>query len=497
VRGLGSELTIPEQFYRKHPAYISGETPNLELWNGLAQRAMAGSISGAEMAERFQNDILPFWRAQKELLKQEGKSLKGPEQAYELLVADFAESRYQWASALIEVARDPDATHIAESVRLMQQTNAINAKLDLIGIHARMDHRPRALAATSPVTQARQFLTGHYWTCVSAPSAYSSTVASFDDKSDGPAMRHSIGCRAQRLFMSGDYERLDAAMRKSMSSLEDLPDGSSSYEGMVGGLLELFRSGTLAIDSGFERAADWRRAVHGSPMADLAEALLISEWAWIARGNGFADSISNQNLALYTYRTQMASAALDDLKAGAADNPLWYTLSLDVGLDLSKDKEALRALFDAGETKAPGYRPLYRSMLRALMPRWGGSYEEVDKFINQIYARTAPARGFERYAELYSMYDRLEGDDLDLFADTPAFWSGMRSGYTALLKRYPRSDAVLNRFAYFACRAGDGDNYKRLRGEMGKRLSSSSWTSKYTVEFCDKTLAVAGALPAT
>jgi hypothetical protein len=126
------------------------------------------------------------------------------------------------------------------------------------------------------------------------------------------------------------------------------------------------------------------------------------------------------------------------------------------------------------------------------MPRWFGSYEEVDKFINSIYAQTAPTRGYERYAQLYSSYARMEGDDLNLFSDTPAFWSGMKTGYLGLVKRYPRSDAVLNSFAHFACRAGDKAEYNHLRNEIGKRISSPAWSPKYSMESCDKQLGSGG-----
>jgi hypothetical protein len=136
-------------------------------------------------------------------------------------------------------------------------------------------------------------------------------------------------------------------------------------------------------------------------------------------------------------------------------------------------------------------------MLRILMPRWGGTYDDVDKFINQIYAQSASARGYERYAELYSTYARLEGDDLDLFSDTQVFWSGVRTGYLGLVRRYPASDAVLNSFANFACRANDKDDYNRLRGAVGKRLSSTAWSTKYSIESCDKKLAAAGTFPSS
>jgi membrane associated rhomboid family serine protease len=492
VKGIGSQLTIPEQYFRRHSAYVSGEAQNLQLWNALAQRAGAGSISGAELGQRFEQEILPFWRTQNDQLQKENETLKGPSREYALLVADFVKLRYDWASALVDATKNNDSSRAAEAVKLMAKTIAVSARLERIGIRARMDHRPRALAASPLVTNMRELFTSHHWNCVGAPPIFDPSVAKSDDKNDGPAMRHVLGCRAQQWFMAGDYERLESSMNQYMESLEDLPDGSSRYEGLVGGLIDLFRFGGLAPDIAFGHTADWRRRAKTSTMADLVEAMIFTEWAWSARGIGLANSVSSQNMAVYTYRTEMAAAALDDLADRATNNSLWYKLSLDVGLDQSKDKEKLREIFDQGLTKAPGYRPLDRAMLRVLMPRWGGSYEDVDKIINQIYAQTVKARGYERYAELYSTYARLEGDELDLFVDTPAFWSGMNTGYLGLLKRYPKSDAVLNSFANFACRADDKVTYNRLRGVVGKRLSSTAWSAKYSLEACDKKLAAAG-----
>lgn len=495
LKGIGSELTIPEQYVRGHGAYVSGETQNLQLWNTLAQRAGAGLMSDAELGQRFEQDILPFWQVQKDQLRKENETLKGPGREYALLVADFAKLRYEWARALIDATKNNDSSRATEAIKLMAQTSAVSARLERIGIRARLDHRPRALATAPLVTKVRQFLTGYRWTCVGAPSVLDPPVADSDNKSDGPAMRHTLGCHAQQLFMAGDYEQLDSSLNQYMGSLEDLPDGSSRYEGLVGGLSDLFRYGGLAAETAFGHTADWRRRVKNSTMADLAEAMLFSEWAYSARGNGYANSVSSQNMAIYVYRTEMAAAALDDVAGRASNNPLWYTLSLEVGLDQAKDREKLQAIFDRGMAKAPKYRPLYRRMLRILMPRWGGSYDDVDKFINQVYTQSASARGYQRYAELYSTYARMEGDELDLFSDTHAFWSEMRNGYLGLVRRYPASDVVLNSFANFACRANDKDDYNRLRGAVGKRLASTAWSGKYSIESCDKLLAAPGAYP--
>jgi membrane associated rhomboid family serine protease len=496
ARGIGSGLTIPEQYFRTHSAYLNGEAKNLQLWGELATRASNGSISDAELGQRFEQNILPFWETQKNQLEKENKSLQGPGREFALLVADFVDLRFQWASAAIDATKNRDVSRATEARELMMRTNAASARIERFGIRARMDHRPRALAASRLVTKVRRLFTGQRSHCVGAPPYYGLPLADSDDKTDGPALHHAFECQAQELFLDEDFERLESLMNQYAGALEDLPDGSSHIEALVAGLSNLFSFGNLTPDEVFAHTADWRRKIEGSVFAELVEAMAFADWAYAARGRGAADTISSQNMALFAYRTEMAAAALAQIKDRAGKYPLWYTLSMDVGVDQAKEKEdakaRLRPLFDQGVKIAPNYRPLYGRMLRILMPRWFGSYEEVDQFINAIYAQTAPISGYERYTQLYSMYVMMEGDDLDLFRDTPAFWSGMRSGFYGLVQRYPKSDAVLNSFANFACRAGDKAEYNRLRKEIGKRFSATAWSTKYSLDACDKQLGTGG-----
>lgn len=490
--GVGSELNAPERFARMHPDFMTKQSQNLLLWNTLAQRASVGSISDAEFARQFATGVLPFWEKYKETLRAEtGKGkLVGPDLEYGKLAAALVELRYQWASALIDAAKNSNSGNFAEAAKLRDRTLSVGADLERIEIRARMDHRPRALASSRPVMKVRQWLTGQTWTCVGDPRISKRLPGQIDNPDDGPAIRHADGCRAQQLFMTGDYATLDALMVQYQHSLGDLPDGSSQYEGVNAGLDDLIRYGGLSVDAALGHTADWRRQVKDSIMAELVEAMIFREWAWGARGSGYANTITPQSFAVFGHRIEISAASLAEIAKRAADNPLWYTLSLNVGLDQSKDKVDLRQIFDEGWSRSADYRPLNLAMLRVLMPRWGGSYEEVNRFIGEMQARTSTTRGYEYYAELYSIYASLEGDELDLFADTPAYWSGMRSGYLGLLKRYPKSDVIFNSFASFGCRAGDKDTYSALRGSLAKRISAVSWTDKYSIQSCDRKFAI-------
>jgi hypothetical protein len=64
----------------------------------------------------------------------------------------------------------------------------------------------------------------------------------------------------------------------------------------------------------------------------------------------------------------------------------------------------------------------------------------------------------------------------------------MRTGFYGLVKRYPTSDVILNSFANFACRAADKAEYNRLRDSVKRRFSATAWSTKYSMDACDKQL---------
>jgi len=484
--GTGSSLTGPELYARSHTEYVSGEYRNLKLWSELAARANAGSISIAELGQRFEQEILPFWKTQKDLQAAEKRTIPPDERLFASAVTEFTELRYQWASAVIEGCKNNDQSRFAEAAALMGKTTLVQAHLDRLNFRARMEHRPRALSSQPMVIRTREWLTGYHDRCVDAPEAISPPVAASDNQKDGPAIRQAVACEAQRLFMNGNYVRLDSLLYQYAGSLEDLPDGGSRYAAMLGGLHNLFEYGFLSADTVFGHTADWRRVTHNSVMAEIIEAMAFSDWAWAARGHDTANAVSSQNMAIYAYRSEMAAAALQEVADRANHNPEWFALSIDVGLDQSHDVEKLRSIFDSGTTEFPQYRPLYRSMMRILLPRWRGSAQMEEQFITEMDSDAFATRGHERYAELYSIYADLEQDEVDFFQGGSLDWDRMQAGYIGLIRRHPESDWILNRYVNFACRAGDQAEYRRLRKAVGSRYSSTAWSPRVSLESCDQ-----------
>jgi membrane associated rhomboid family serine protease len=492
ITGLGAQLTVPEQYFRTHAWFVTGEAQNLRSWQEFLTRSGAGTLSDADFGNHFDADIVPFWKSSSERLEKENQTLSGEQRAFAMQTEQYAKLRYRWAQTIVVAAHTREPYMMEQATDLAKQTDLAVARLERMELRASMDHRPHSLSSSSLVVHVRQLFSPTRSQCVEAPGVIYPPAAATDSKLDGPGARYAAGCRAQRLFLSGDYATLDKEFNAAASRPIDLPDGGSTLSGLVGGLSDLFTYGQMNGPDAFGRTSDWRRSVPHSINADLVEVLLFETWAWSARGHATANEVTAQAWSTFAHRTEMAAAGLSELAPRAGSNPLWYQLSLDVGLDQGLKVDQLRAIFDQGKAKFPEYLPLYSRMLRILMPRWLGSYAQVDEFIEEQAAsfRTdADPLAYERwYARLYWLYGVQEGDRTNIFQDAKAHWSTMKRGFDELHKRYAGSDSVFNAYGKYACIARDPIIYGGIRSELRRRPAASIWSTDVSMESCDRAL---------
>jgi len=485
ARSVGLQLTPVERYLRVHEWYLRGESENLRDWTNLAGRAAVGTISDQELGNSFETNIAPFWRTAKERLEKQDAGLTGEQSQLSALVLDFVESREQWATEIANAGKNRDMSRIQHIHGLQQQTDRTAARIQRVILLTSMSHRPSALSNSTVMTYVRNHFLSDNWNCQRPPAAIQKSPAATDLATDGPAMRDAIGCDAQRAFETEDFSTLEAMFDSYSKSLGDLPDGGSRLDGVIGGVDNLFYYRSVDWMQELGKVSDWRRAYPNSVTPDLVEAMIFQDWAWAARGGGYANTVSAQALAVFLYRMEMAAATLQETKGRAATSPLWYELSLQVGIAQAIGLEQLRAIYDQGSTKFPGFRPLYRQMLRALMPRWFGSYQQVEKFIMDVHAKTQDPYRNEVYARLWWAYASLERDDINIFEKTEVSWPIMKAGFKDMLERYPRSDFLFNAFANAACQVDDVADYVDLRPILKRRMSSTAWSDKVSVQSCD------------
>jgi membrane associated rhomboid family serine protease len=485
-----SHVPVAQQFMAEQRWFVTEEANNLRTWQVLGALSSSGSMSDATLSARIRQEILPFWKSAWPRLQELAKKESGPEHEYLLGVADYAQARANWAQAIVDSVDNRDVKRGEDAARLRRETDHSYARLQRLTLRSVAEQRPAGLKNLTVFHAFRKPLSSSSWNCVKEPYPADVPVAKTDSRSDGPAMREAVGCLAQRYFVQEEFVDLDELLHVQASHLKDLLDGGSSLRASASGLSDLFSYSTFTVDHHMRLLAQWRREVPDSLFPDIVEALMFEDWAWSVRGHGFANEVSAQSWALFAFRNEMAAASLEGILPRALDNPLWQSISMSVSQDRDLGREKLRSLMDDGLRRSPDNSTLYTRMLRALMPRWGGSPGEVREFIDEMTTRAPASEQAALYAELFWRYAELERDDVNIFKETGADWPRMKAGFQELMAQHPKSDYVLNVYARFACLAGDQKEYDRIRPEVMKRPSATAWTFKTTQASCNKRVSI-------
>src|SRR5262249_15086216 len=134
---------------------------------------------------------------------------------------------------------------------------------------------------------------------------------------------------------------------------------------------------TLAIpgaaadwDSQFGSINKWIAAYPESAAARIALAEAYVNYAWEARGNGYAKTVSNSGWSKYEERIQLAESALLDAAKLKEKCQYWYEAMEEVATAQGWDRAQARALFDEATAFEPTYYHYYRVYANYLMPKW-------------------------------------------------------------------------------------------------------------------------------
>lgn len=307
------------------------------------------------------------------------------------------------------------------------------------------------------------------------------------DTNDGPIGAANAGWAVQVAFNRGEYAKADALITQYCNSKERLNDGRWQLTGVAPSLEKYFEA-YAEWKIMFRKVDEWRTEFPASSAVNVVESMLWRTWAWSARGKGFASTVAPEGWQLFRERLQKAADVLARSREKSGSCAWFYEEWLKVLLGLGSGPEVGAAVFEAGLDKFPDYHPIYNQRLWVLMPRWGGSYEEIDQFIDDVTRRNLGKEGEALYTRLYMWVDSWEGIQFELFRDSLAKWSRMKNGFDLLLERYPQSTWIPNSFAAYACRAGDKETYIRIRQRLTRPYYVPAWPENYSIEVCDARL---------
>jgi hypothetical protein len=232
--------------------------------------------------------------------------------------------------------------------------------------------------------------------------------------------------------------------------------------------VQLVASGKqLLRDTGkaFDRVdAAMNKALPESAVVRNFEAGFYIDWAWEARGTGYADSVNEEGWKLYGERLNLAQAAAirgfrsDPLDAGCPAN------MITICKGRSLERPEMEMWFTRAMLANPDNFAACVNKLDYLYPKWHGSADEALEFAHQcLEIGTAKNRIPQLLINCHSEFARMAGQGGESqYLMNSAVWKDIKAAYTKLLS--DKKLLTTERARYLS----DRSNFLQYAGKCGQ-----------------------------
>jgi Domain of unknown function (DUF4034) len=218
---------------------------------------------------------------------------------------------------------------------------------------------------------------------------------------------------------------------------------------------------------------EWETKFPKSITAQVSHAQFMTDYAWHARGSGYANEVTEEGWRLFRERLAASRTILDQSKS-LAPCPVWWSVRLRVALGQEEEPAAYEALFQEAKKSEPQFFPHDISRAYYLLPRWYGKVGDWEAAAADQIERDGEF-GFENYARVVQKQSYFYGN---IFEESEASWRKAKQGFDALVTRYPDSMEVLNAYCRTACLAADQKQAKELFLKIRDNSSTDIWRKK-------------------
>lgn len=199
-----------------------------------------------------------------------------------------------------------------------------------------------------------------------------------------------------------------------------------------------------------------------------------------ARGNGYADSVSDEGWRLLAERTNIAYSILQEAAALPAKCPYWYEVMIQIAREQGWTKPKTEQMVEGLYALDPAYYHVYREYANYLLPKWYGTPGEAEAFAESISNRIGGDAGDFVYFELATTI--YCGKCESLRDPITMSWPRIKKGYAVMERLYGTSLLKMNRYAMLATRAHDKDAAKDTFSDIGDDWDSTVWRDKMTFD---------------
>jgi hypothetical protein len=277
------------------------------------------------------------------------------------------------------------------------------------------------------------------------------------------------------------FAKINAMADNLSESRERLPDGRWKLSFVTHGLTgDIPKRDASAWGARLQLMDRWIAATPGNPTPYIAKAQVLLAYAWDARGNGYANTVKEEDWPIFRQRIAQARDTLEKSEKISKRSPLWYEKMQDIAKAQSWPEEDFVRLFREGAAKEPANYILYFKAADYLLPRWHGSARQLADFVNSAVAATEKKEGQTLYTRIYwSLLWALEDRT---FSPGYADWPRMRQGFEDIVRVYP-DNWNLNAYTYYACMAQDWQT-ARIIGAKLTTVAMELWKDPQIYKRC-------------
>ena len=221
-----------------------------------------------------------------------------------------------------------------------------------------------------------------------------------------------------------------------------------------------------------------RKAQSSTARIALAQAYL--NYGSKARGNGYADTVTDEGWQHHGERAELALSSLTEAATLPDKCPYWYEAMMQVALAEGWSKSRTKALLEESISFEPSFYHVYREYANYLQPKWYGTEGEAEAFADTISRRIGGEEGSFIYFEIATVLNCTPcgnaGNPVNLS------WPKIKEGYAALEHLYGTSNLKMNRFAFLAAKFGDKSAAKQAFANLGDSWDQGVWTNRERFE---------------
>jgi hypothetical protein len=324
-------------------------------------------------------------------------------------------------------------------------------------------------------------ITSHFELSASGPPAAPSLAAANPSplvsvEDEVHQFQRDVHLRGVALLSAGDFRGLDAMARDFRSSQASFANGGWKLNCFY---QELSGVGDKASEKLWEMRLAllrrWFEADTESITARVAMAHGLVDYAWHARGGGWASDVKSDAWPLVYERIAEAGRILDAARDLPEKCPGWYCAWMTKAMLAGDDRQRYDEVFAEGVHNFPTCSSLYVLKVSYLQERWYGKPGEWQAFAKQSADSLGGENGDVLYAQIlwYIHNRRTYGDPV---GETGIEWPRARRGFEALQRRYPDSLMLISEFCSISGHVpGEAALMRSLFDKIGNRVILSVW----------------------